>query len=292
MGEEVRGKHLLLKFEGKKCIHSRHCVLSRPDVFVPNVQGEWIHPDAATPEEIAALALTCPSGAITYDRLDGGPDESAPLVNVARVRENGPIAVHAEMTIKGQGKVFRATLCRCGASKNKPFCDGSHTAAGFTATGEPATAESTPLASRAGELTITPAPNGPLLIEGSLEICTGTGHTINRVQKAALCRCGHSKNKPYCDGTHRAVGFEADGATLGGGNHQVACDSLKLSCASPRIPSRCGNCSTSWPLPSRRASAGGPMHVTSLSRRCRRRSLRSKRCSACRCSSVTGTAFG
>ncbi len=43
--EEVRGKKVLLKFEGGKCIHSRQCVLSRPDVFVPNVDGEWIHPD-------------------------------------------------------------------------------------------------------------------------------------------------------------------------------------------------------------------------------------------------------
>jgi uncharacterized Fe-S cluster protein YjdI len=38
--EEVRGKHVLIQFEGKRCIHARNCVLSRPDVFVPNVEGE------------------------------------------------------------------------------------------------------------------------------------------------------------------------------------------------------------------------------------------------------------
>ena len=54
--EAVRGKRVVIRFEGRKCIHSRQCVLSRPDVFVPNVEGEWIHPDEATPEEIAALA--------------------------------------------------------------------------------------------------------------------------------------------------------------------------------------------------------------------------------------------
>src|SRR5450432_4605296 len=97
--EEVRSDRVLLKFDGSKCIHSRNCVLSRPDVFVPNVVGAWIHPENATPEEIEELAHTCPSGAITYQRLDGGPEESPPLVNVVRVRENGPLAVHAQMTI-------------------------------------------------------------------------------------------------------------------------------------------------------------------------------------------------
>jgi len=207
--EEIKGKLVTLRFDGAKCIHSRQCVLGRPDVFVPNVSGEWIHPDNATPEEIEALAVNCPSGAIMYERHDGERAEAPPKVNVARVRENGPNAIHAEMEIAGVGRVLRATLCRCGASKNKPFCDGSHTAAGFQATGEPATAESQPLAARNGALKVTPLPNGPLLVEGSLELCSGTGRTINRVGKAALCRCGQSANKPYCDGTHGRVGFQA-----------------------------------------------------------------------------------
>lgn len=205
--EEARGKRVLIRFEGQRCIHSRQCVLSRPDVFVPNVKGEWIHPDAATPEEVAALAVSCPSGAITYERLDGGPQEASPLVNVARVRENGPIAFHAAMVIEGHGAALRATLCRCGASKSKPFCDSNHTSAGFTATGEPATVESEPLDVRDGTVTVTPRPNGPLVVGGNLEITTGTGRTINRVTKTMLCRCGQSSNKPYCDGTHTKVGF-------------------------------------------------------------------------------------
>ncbi len=208
--EAVRGKKVLLEFEGGKCIHSRQCVLSRPDVFVPNVDGEWIHPDNATPEEIAALALSCPSGAIGYKRLDGGPNEQAPVVNLARVRENGPIAVHADLEIEGQAPRFRATLCRCGASKKKPFCDASHVAAGFSATGEPKIAESQPLPVRNGKLKINPSLDGPLLVAGSVEIVSGTGHTVNRVTKCALCRCGQSSNKPYCDGTHKKVGFKSE----------------------------------------------------------------------------------
>ncbi len=208
--ESVRGRQVLIQFEAKKCIHSRGCVLGRPDVFVPNVQGEWIHPDAATPEEIAALAQGCPSGAIRYQRLDGGPDESAPVVNLIRVRENGPLALHAPLEIDGVQSGFRATLCRCGASQNKPYCDGSHTAAAFAASGEPPTEASEPLAQRGGPLRVTPAKDGPLLIEGNLELVTGTGRTVNRMSKAALCRCGHSNKKPYCDGTHRSIGFKSE----------------------------------------------------------------------------------
>ena len=56
---------------------------------------------------------------------------------------------------------------------------------------------------------MTPRENGPLLVEGNLEICSGTGRTVNRVVKTALCRCGQSANKPYCDGSHKAIGFTA-----------------------------------------------------------------------------------
>jgi CDGSH-type Zn-finger protein len=101
-------------------------------VFVPNAKGPWIKPDNASPEAITALALACPSGAITFERLDGGENESAPLVNVVRIRENGPLAFHAGTAIAGGETQYRLTLCRCGASSHKPFCDGTHKKIGFT----------------------------------------------------------------------------------------------------------------------------------------------------------------
>jgi CDGSH-type Zn-finger protein/uncharacterized Fe-S cluster protein YjdI len=208
--EEVPGKAVTVRFEARKCVHSRHCVLDRPDVFVPNVVGEWIHPDAATVDEIVELAHNCPSGAITYIRHDGGPAEAAPIVNTVRVRENGPLAFHGALAIEGQAPMLRATLCRCGHSSRKPFCDGSHTAAGFTATGEPATKPSEPLAQRDGTTQIALAEHGPLLVTGSLEIVSGTGRTIERCGKTALCRCGGSANKPFCDGSHKTNGFRAE----------------------------------------------------------------------------------
>lgn len=206
----IRGQRAIIEFDGSKCIHSRNCVLDRPDVFVPNVPGEWIHPDAATPDEVVALARNCPSGAIVARRLDGGPEEAAPLVNTVRVLENGPYAVRAKLTIDGSPAGYRATLCRCGQSKQKPYCDGSHTAAGFTASGEPAARESAPLAERNGGVDVEPRPNGPLKVFGPVELIAGTGHTLDRGQTFFLCRCGQSKTKPYCDGSHKAAGFTSD----------------------------------------------------------------------------------
>lgn len=204
----VEGTAIDVGFDGKRCIHSRNCVLGHPEVFVPNAPGEWIHPDAASAETVVQIAENCPSGAITYRRKDGGPAEALPVVNIVRVRENGPLAIHAEMEINGE-PVLRATLCRCGASQNKPVCDGSHGKAGFAATGEPVSKESQPLAARNGPVKVTPQPNGCLRIEGNLEIVSGTGRTIDRTTRAFLCRCGHSNNKPFCDGSHKAAGFVA-----------------------------------------------------------------------------------
>jgi CDGSH-type Zn-finger protein/uncharacterized Fe-S cluster protein YjdI len=207
--ETAEGKTAAIRFDGSLCIHARRCVLTQPNVFKANVQGPWIDPDAANPEALLQVALNCPSGAIHVERHDGGPNETAPLVNTIAIRENGPIAVNAEIVLAGAPIGMRATLCRCGESKNKPYCDGSHVAAGFTATGEPATAESAPLARRDGPLAIALYPNGPLGVAGPVEIITGTGRTVNRVERTALCRCGHSERKPYCDGAHAKVGFVA-----------------------------------------------------------------------------------
>ncbi len=117
--ETARGKLVTIHFDSARCIHSRHCVLDHPDVFVPNVPGEWIHPDAASVEEIVRVARTCPSGAITYVRHDGGGLEPAPLVSTVRIREDGPLAFNAPLTIGGAPTGFRATLCRCGARPPK-----------------------------------------------------------------------------------------------------------------------------------------------------------------------------
>jgi CDGSH-type Zn-finger protein len=162
-------------------------------------------------ELLAGIARECPSGAIRYRRKDGHPDESAPPVNLLAVREAGPYAVRGELRLNGEGIHYRATLCRCGASKNKPFCDGSHHEVGFAASGEPPTGTATEmLPLRDGPLDLAPQTDGPLQVRGNLEIISGTGRMVARVTAARLCRCGGSANKPFCDGTHARIGFKAD----------------------------------------------------------------------------------
>jgi CDGSH-type Zn-finger protein/uncharacterized Fe-S cluster protein YjdI len=207
--EEVQGRDITIRFDGKRCIHARFCVLQAPTVFKANTPGTWIHPDAIDAERLVAVAEQCPSGAIIYVRRDGRPAEQPPPANVVRIRENGPYAVHADIELLGHGRITRATLCRCGASKNKPFCDDSHKAIGFVASGEPETRASEPLAVSGGTLLITPQTNGPLAVSGPVEVCAGTGRTVDRLASARLCRCGGSRNKPFCDGTHARIGFTA-----------------------------------------------------------------------------------
>lgn len=209
--EVVKGSEVTVMFDGKRCVHSRNCVLSHPEVFVPNVQGGWIFPDAAPAAEVIRIGQNCPSGAIRVTRNDAAESsDAAPKVNTLRVRENGPLALEAPILLRGVAQDSpRATLCRCGASANKPFCDGSHVKAGFAASGEVPEKVSEVLTDRAGPVDLQPLADGPLKLVGSIEVVTGTGQTVNRATQLFLCRCGASKNKPYCDGSHKAAGFVA-----------------------------------------------------------------------------------
>ncbi len=206
----IEGRDLTLIYEGKKCIHSRFCVTWGPKVFIANVKGPWINPDNMPTEALTEIAHVCVSGAIRYKRKDGQPDEAAPPVNLVSVRENGPYAIRADIQLDGEPAVsHRLTLCRCGASKNKPFCDGSHNEVKFAASGEPPTGKADMLPVRDGPLAIDPQTDGPLQVRGNVEIISGTGRVVARLTSAKLCRCGGSNTKPFCDGSHARNGFRS-----------------------------------------------------------------------------------
>ena len=205
----IEGRDLTLIYEGKKCIHSRFCVTWGPKVFIANVKGPWINPDAMATDALTEIAHVCVSGAIRYKRKDGQPDEAPPPVNLVSVREGGPYAIRADIRLDGAPAVsHRLTLCRCGASKNKPFCDGSHHEVNFAASGEPPTGKADMLPVRDGPLAIDPLTDGPLQVRGNMEIISGTGRVVARMESARLCRCGASNTKPFCDGSHARVGLQ------------------------------------------------------------------------------------
>jgi CDGSH-type Zn-finger protein/uncharacterized Fe-S cluster protein YjdI len=206
----IEGRDLTLIYEGKKCIHSRFCVTWGPKVFIANVKGPWINPDAMATDALTEIAHVCVSGAIRYKRKDGQPDEAPPPVNLVSVREGGPYAIRADIRLDGAPAVsHRLTLCRCGASKNKPFCDGSHHEVNFAASGEPPTGKADMLPVRDGPLAIDPLTDGPLQVRGNMEIISGTGRVVARMESARLCRCGASNTKPFCDGSHARVAFKS-----------------------------------------------------------------------------------
>jgi CDGSH-type Zn-finger protein len=67
-----------------------------------------------------------------------------------------------------------------------------------------------------GEVTITVRPNGPFRVEGPIKLINTDGNPIDLTGKPAvsLCRCGASTNKPFCDGTHSKIGFQAAAAVV------------------------------------------------------------------------------
>jgi uncharacterized Fe-S cluster protein YjdI/CDGSH-type Zn-finger protein len=174
----VEGQDLTVIYEGKKCIHARFCVTWGPKVFLAGVQGAWIAPDAMDADRVAEIAHACPSGAIRYRRKDGRPEEAPPPVNLLAVRESGPYAVRADIRLDGKSAHYRATLCRCGASKRKPFCDGSHSEIGFAASGEPASLKTESFVIRKGPRVIDAELEGPLQVRGNHEITIGTGRRV------------------------------------------------------------------------------------------------------------------
>jgi uncharacterized Fe-S cluster protein YjdI len=135
---EYRNERIVVSWNPKRCIHTANCIRGLPQVFQPT-DRPWVHVDAATADEIATVVMTCPTGALHFERLDGGAQEPVPDQTTITVRPNGPLFVRGQLRIMGVGgrliqEETRAALCRCGHSENKPFCDGSHQRVGFHAT--------------------------------------------------------------------------------------------------------------------------------------------------------------
>lgn len=122
------------------CVHSGICVKHSPTVFKPK-ERPWMKIEGAASNEIMRTVEQCPSGALSY-RIEKKTVEE-PMVKIPEgvtkieAMKNGPLVVYGEIEIKdsdGGIKTSTATttaLCRCGASKDKPFCDGSHLDAKF-----------------------------------------------------------------------------------------------------------------------------------------------------------------
>lgn len=124
-----------------RCIHSTYCWRGDkglPTVFNPKVRP-WINPLGADTQTIIEHVQQCPSGALSFYRNDAQPPEEETTAVVETIIEpmaNGPLMVYGNISIKdGEGHTIQknkvTAFCRCGASANKPYCDGSHTKINF-----------------------------------------------------------------------------------------------------------------------------------------------------------------
>ena len=207
------GKRATVSWHGRLCIHVGECGRAKGDLFVTG-RKPWCQPDLTTDEEVEEVVLRCPTGSLTVDYEDGSRAETADAHNTVHVAYNGPLFVRGDLDIadapeNAPGLNYRAALCRCGKSRNKPYCDNSHEKDEFRdygAVGESGDAD----AARGGTLGIQPLKDGPLACKGNVTIYNSSGRAAYNGSKAFLCRCGASNNKPFCDGEHKKIGFEAD----------------------------------------------------------------------------------
>jgi CDGSH-type Zn-finger protein len=128
------GKKITIHDNRGICAHAGYCTDNLASVFKLKTEP-WIDPDGAAVEEIVDTIKKCPSGALSYtiDDVEHRDQDRVPMVTVTK---NGPYAITGGIELLeqplGEGaSTEHYTLCRCGGSKNKPFCDGTHWHIGF-----------------------------------------------------------------------------------------------------------------------------------------------------------------
>jgi CDGSH-type Zn-finger protein/uncharacterized Fe-S cluster protein YjdI len=201
-----------VSYDARRCIHAAECLRGLPAVFDTS-RRPWILPTGAGADAIATVIAKCPSGALHFTRRDGGAAETPPEHNTITPMPGASLYVHGRVQLRSADSSLivedmRLTLCRCGQSRNKPFCDNSHRAAGFDDPGAVADGGA-PVETNDG-LTITASANGPLLLQGAFIVQAADGQGQCQGAYTELCRCGGSGAKPFCDGTHELIGFRSE----------------------------------------------------------------------------------
>ncbi|WP_299111343.1 (4Fe-4S)-binding protein [uncultured Winogradskyella sp.] len=133
--KEYTNGEVTVVWEAEKCIHSAMCVKGLPNVFQPN-DRPWIKIDAASTDELIETIKKCPSGALSYYMTNEDDQSSQTLETKVEVLENGPLLVYGTLKVthkdgNEETKNRTTAFCRCGASQNKPYCDGAHVKADF-----------------------------------------------------------------------------------------------------------------------------------------------------------------
>ncbi|HPW73889.1 MAG: (4Fe-4S)-binding protein [Methanothrix sp.] len=143
--KEYTREGLTVQWNPEKCIHAQECIKGLPGVFNRDSKP-WIDMRGASLEEIMRVIDRCPSGALSYKQRKPPLEEEGPQPGEGdvsdgtyasiKVVKSGPLLVEGKCRLLNSSgdEVAREgvyALCRCGASRKKPFCDGSHINADF-----------------------------------------------------------------------------------------------------------------------------------------------------------------
>ncbi len=133
--QEYTGREVCITFNRSICAGAAHCVHELPEVFSSQGSENWIFPDQGSLAEIEKTVCSCPSGALTYTVKGERFIDSRTQPKVSIVK-NGPYIVES-VPFEGAMDALhwsptKYTLCRCGLSKNKPYCDYSHGEQGWS----------------------------------------------------------------------------------------------------------------------------------------------------------------
>ena len=122
-------ENLRVMWKPKTCIHSEKCWRGLPEVFKPK-EKRWIQPENADSQKLKNQINQCPSGALSYQLIGETMSKDPSNAIQVQIIQDGPLMVSGEMEIidkDGNPEIkAKAAFCRCGASANKPYCDGSH----------------------------------------------------------------------------------------------------------------------------------------------------------------------
>ncbi len=202
-----KGEAITVSYDSSLCMHAAECVSSGLKKVFNKSARPWVNPNGSSPERIIDVIERCPSGALSYEFTV--PEKAE--VNRVTPQANGALYFRGDLKLELSGETVntkRLAMCRCGHSKNKPYCDYSHHEAGFSDEGIPATQLASEIIDTETTLSLSPINNGPLLANGAFALRSMNNQHISYGTKAAFCRCGHSKSKPFCDGSHVEAGFE------------------------------------------------------------------------------------
>ncbi|MCH7973403.1 MAG: (4Fe-4S)-binding protein [Bacteroidetes bacterium] len=138
MSKEIQNykkNELGISYDPNICTHSANCMNGFPEIF--NIEKEpWVNLDSAKKEKLTEAVKNCPSGALKIiDDTAQAVEEAGEIVKID-VMSKGPLLVKGRFKITDHnGNVLetkdKVALCRCGSSKNKPFCDGTHSKIDF-----------------------------------------------------------------------------------------------------------------------------------------------------------------